>query len=134
LDVYYIDGEFVPADAAVIPVNDLAVLRGYGVFDLMRTYNGEPLFMEDHIGRLANSASEIGLHFPWQTAEVSDIIRRTLQQNPHLADASIRVVVTGGPVKTLRHRKTNRACWFWSRPCPACLRPGTRTGLKSSPW
>lgn len=97
MDVYYIDGVFVSSEAATIPVNDLAVLRGYGVFDLMRTYNGEPLFMEDHIARLANSASEIGLHFPWKTNEVSDIIRQTIERNPHLADASIRVVVTGGP-------------------------------------
>lgn len=97
MDVYYVDGVFVPADAAVIPVNDLAVLRGYGVFDLMRTYNGEPLFMEDHIARLAHSAAEIGLHFPWKTEKVADIIRQTLSKNPHLADATIRVVVTGGP-------------------------------------
>ncbi len=96
MDVYYIDGAFVSSEAAVIPVNDLAVLRGYGVFDLMRTYNGEPLFMEDHIARLANSASEIGLHFPWKTNEMADIIGQTIERNPHLTDASIRVVVTGG--------------------------------------
>lgn len=97
MDVYYIDGAFVSSEAAMIPVNDLAVLRGYGVFDLMRTYNGEPLFMEDHIARLTNSASEIGLYFPWKTQEVVDIVRQTIERNPHLADASIRIVVTGGP-------------------------------------
>lgn len=87
----------MPADAAVIPVNDLAVLRGYGVFDLLRTYNGDPLFMEDHIARLANSAAEIGLHFPWETETVAGIVRQTLDRNPHLTDATIRMVVTGGP-------------------------------------
>lgn len=97
MDVYYIDGVFSPADEAVIPVNDLALLRGFGVFDLMRTYNGEPLFMEDHINRLAHSASEIGLYFPWKTEAVAGIIRQTLDKNRHLADASIRMVVTGGP-------------------------------------
>jgi branched-chain amino acid aminotransferase len=97
VDTYYIDGTFVPADHAVIPVNDLAVLRGYGVFDLMRTYNGEPLFMDDHIARLANSASEIGLHFPWKKEDVAAIVRQTLDKNTHLADATIRMVVTGGP-------------------------------------
>ncbi|MFH1981956.1 MAG: aminotransferase class IV [Pseudomonadota bacterium] len=97
MDIYYIDGAFFPADAAVLPVNDLAVLRGYGVFDLMRTYNGAPLYMEDHIERLAHSASEIGLSFPWKTAAVADIVRQTLDKNRHLADASIRMIVTGGP-------------------------------------
>jgi len=97
LDTYYIDGEFMPEDRAVIPVNDLAVLRGYGVFDLMRTYNGEPLYIKEHIERLRHSASEIGLHFPWSLEDVEGIVLATLEKNGHLADANIRIVVTGGP-------------------------------------
>ena len=48
MDIYYIDGEFVSADRAVIPVNDLAVLRGLGAFELLRTYGGHPFGMEEH--------------------------------------------------------------------------------------
>ena len=38
MPTYYINGSFVDADTAVIPANDLAVLRGYGAFDFLRTY------------------------------------------------------------------------------------------------
>ncbi len=38
--VYYVDGKFVPAAEAVFPIDDLGLLRGYGCFDFMRTYNG----------------------------------------------------------------------------------------------
>jgi branched-chain amino acid aminotransferase len=55
---YYIDGEFVPADKAVIPVDDLALLRGIGVFDLLRTYDGQPYFLDAHIERLEKSPDE----------------------------------------------------------------------------
>jgi len=32
MDIYYIDGEFVEDDKAVVPAKDITVLRGYGVF------------------------------------------------------------------------------------------------------
>ena len=48
---YYIDGQFVPASEAVVPVDDLAIMRGLGVFDLLRTLNGKPLFLKEHIQR-----------------------------------------------------------------------------------
>lgn len=96
MKIYYVDGKFVPSDQAVIPVNDLAVLRGYGVCDIMRTYNGKPYFLNDHIKRLENSAKEIGLTLPWSTKELTDLVLETLQKNPHIDEANIRVVITGG--------------------------------------
>ncbi len=95
MSIYYIDGAFVPADQAVIPVDDLAVLRGYGVFDLVRTYGGKPFFLKEHIERLRNSAAEIGLHMPWTTRDLIGIVRETLSKNSH-GESNIRVVVTGG--------------------------------------
>lgn len=93
---YYIDGDFVPAEQAVLPVNDLAILRGYGVFELLRTYGGRPFFLEAHIERLERSAQHIGLHFPYAHAELIDTVRRTLARN-RFAEANVRIVVTGGP-------------------------------------
>jgi branched-chain amino acid aminotransferase len=95
LSIYYIDGSFVSSDRAVIPVDDLAVLRGFGVFDLVRTYGGKPFFLKEHIERLRHSANEIGLHFPWSIKALLDIVLETLRRNSH-KESSIRMVVTGG--------------------------------------
>ncbi|HDL64748.1 MAG TPA: branched-chain amino acid aminotransferase [Proteobacteria bacterium] len=95
-DIYYIDGEFVEASKAVIPVNDLALLRGYGVFDFLRTYGGKPFCVEEHLFRLKNSARLIGLPFPWTVDEVIEIVNQTLALNHHL-ESNIRIIVTGGP-------------------------------------
>jgi len=95
LSIYYVDGKFVPADQAVIPVDDLAVLRGYGVFDLVRTYGGKPFFLKKHVERLRNSAAEIKLHMPWTTRELIGIVNETLSKNSH-PESNIRIVVTGG--------------------------------------
>ncbi|MBC2709601.1 MAG: aminotransferase class IV [Desulfosarcina sp.] len=93
--IYYIDGEFVPAEKAVIPVDDLAILRGIGVFDLLRTYDGKPYFLDSHIDRLETSARKIGLTLPWSHGEITNVVKQTLSKND-IPEANIRIVVTGG--------------------------------------
>ena len=94
-DTYYIDGEFVRADQASIPVDDLAILRGYGVFDFLRTYGGKPIFLSDHVARLQHSATEIGLEMPWRPNQIVELVLETLARNSH-TESNIRIVVTGG--------------------------------------
>ncbi len=93
--IYYIDGEFVPAKKAVIPVDDLAILRGLGVFDFLRTYGGKPYFLDEHISRLENSAKKVDLDLPWSHDEMTGIVLDTLSRN-NFAEANVRIVVTGG--------------------------------------
>jgi branched-chain amino acid aminotransferase len=95
VETYYVDGQFVPASEAVIPVDDLAIMRGFGVFDLLRTLNGKPLFLKEHIRRLEASARRIGLELPWSQQELIGVVMETLQRNPQ-RESNIRIVVTGG--------------------------------------
>jgi branched-chain amino acid aminotransferase len=95
-DVYYIDGQFVAADQAVLPLNDLGILRGYGIFDFMRTYAGRPIFIRDHIRRLFRSADRLGLTLPWPEEELAGLVGETLRRNRH-DESGIRILVTGGP-------------------------------------
>jgi branched-chain amino acid aminotransferase len=95
MNIYYVDGTFVPADKACIPVDDLAILRGIGVFDLLRTYNGKPLFLKDHVDRLCHSARQINMEIPWSHEQICAIVRETLSRN-QLQEANVRIVVTGG--------------------------------------
>ncbi|MGD8701410.1 MAG: aminotransferase class IV, partial [Desulfosarcina sp.] len=92
---YYVDGDFVPAEKAVIPVDDLAILRGIGVFDLLRTYDGKPYFLDAHIDRLEQSARKIDLNLPWSHEEMVAVVKETLAKND-IPEANIRIVVTGG--------------------------------------
>ena len=93
--IYFIDGNFVPAEKAVIPVDDLAILRGIGVFDLLRTYDGRPYFLDAHIDRLETSAQKIGLTLPWSHGDIARVVEQTLAKND-IPEANIRIVVTGG--------------------------------------
>jgi branched-chain amino acid aminotransferase len=95
VQTYYVDGLFVPASEALIPVDDLAIMRGFGVFDLLRTLNGKPLFLKEHINRLKASARQIGIELPWTSQKLIDIVMQTLQHNS-FEESNIRIVVTGG--------------------------------------
>jgi branched-chain amino acid aminotransferase len=96
VDIYYVDGKFVPSDEAVIPVTDLAVLRGLGAFDFMRTYSGKPFCLRAHLERLEASTRKIGLPFPWTMDALSQLVMETLGRNSH-KESNIRIIVTGGP-------------------------------------
>ncbi len=96
MDTYYVDGEFVPADRAVIPVNDLAVLRGLGAFELLRTYGGRPFALDEHLKRLAASAGKIGLPLPGDIGHIRKVVLETMARNRRPEEVNIRIIVTGG--------------------------------------
>lgn len=91
----YLNGKILPLANARLPLDDLGVLRGYGVFDFLRTYNGKPFLLDEHLKRLKNSAREIGLTLPISIAKLKTIIADLLKKNGH-SDSYIRIVVTGG--------------------------------------
>jgi branched-chain amino acid aminotransferase len=93
--IFYIDGEFVRSDDASLPVDDLAILRGYGVFDFLRTYGGRPLDLDAHLRRLERSARLIHLDLPMSLDEIRRITLETLERNGY-PESNVRLVVTGG--------------------------------------
>ncbi len=92
---FYVDGKYVEESQAALPLSDMAILRGYAVFDFLRTYNGKPFHLEEHIRRLANSANILHIDFTWQIEEITEIVHRLLETNGY-DEANIRFIVTGG--------------------------------------
>lgn len=93
--ICYLNGKYVPFDQACLPLHDLGIVRGYGVFDFLRTYNRVPFKLREHVQRLQHSAKLIGLSLPWSITELEEITHKTLTHN-HFPEANIRIVVTGG--------------------------------------
>ena len=74
---------------------DLAILRGFGVFDFLRTYGGVPFQLGAHLRRLQRSADLIELACPWDLEALGEIVMETLRHNTY-DESGIRLVVTGG--------------------------------------
>lgn len=96
MDTFYIDGKFVDEASATVPARDLIVLRGFGVFDFLTTYNRRPFYLKEHVTRLENSADEIGLKLLHTNKEICDIVQETIDKNPHHKESNIRIIYTGG--------------------------------------
>lgn len=95
MDIYYIGERFVEEKEALISVNDLSVLRGYGVFDFLRTYNNSPFHLEEHLDRLERSARLIGLSLPFAKSDIAELVVEGIKLSGH-KEKKIRIVVTGG--------------------------------------
>lgn len=96
MDIYYIDGQFVDEDEAVVSAKDIVVLRGFGVFDSLITYNKRPFRLKEHVERLQNSAKYIGLEIDPSNEEICRITEETIKRNTHHEESKIRIIYTGG--------------------------------------
>jgi branched-chain amino acid aminotransferase len=88
-----IDGEITPTGEARIPVADDGLLRGDGVFEMIRLYRGRPFALGEHLDRLERSADAIDL--PVDRAAVEQEVEALLQAFGE-GDAALRVVLTRG--------------------------------------
>ena len=86
-----VDGALVPLTEARIPVTDEGLLRGDGVFEVMRLYDGVPFARERHLERMAHSAQNMRLEL-----DIGDIARDTnaLLAAAQPGDGLLRVVAT----------------------------------------
>jgi branched-chain amino acid aminotransferase len=92
---WYVDGRWVHPNDATLSFNDLAVLRSYGVFESLRTYNRRPFHLGEHLDRLYHSASLIDLEIPYTRDFIAHIIYETIERNSY-KHATLRLFITGG--------------------------------------
>ena len=115
--VYYVNGEFTPAEHASLPLNDLGILRGYGVFDVLRTYDHTPFRLRDHVERLEESARQRDIELPWSTAELMALGEETNARNG-FKNTNIRYIVTGGPSPNFMAPQGNPSLVIMATPVP----------------
>jgi len=84
---------------AVISVFDHGFLYGEGVYETLRTYNGEPFLFGRHMRRLRNSAGMLALSIPLTDTQIDARFRETMQAaglGSAAREAYIRILVTRG--------------------------------------
>jgi branched-chain amino acid aminotransferase len=90
-----INDEFVPADKARIAISDLAIQRGYGIFDFFKTVNGNPVFLDQHIERFYRSAGHMRLSTDKSPAALKEMLFELIAKNG-IGDSGVRITLTGG--------------------------------------
>src|SRR5258708_7918185 len=95
-----VNGRVFDQEHAVISVFDHGFLYGEGVYETLRTYNGQPFLFERHMLRLRRSADMLALGVPLTDAEIDARFRDTMR-TAGLGDgadgeAYLRILVTRG--------------------------------------
>jgi branched-chain amino acid aminotransferase len=80
---------------AGVPVGDLLVQRGYGIFDYLRVANNKPLFIEDHLDRLFNSAKMMRLNIAQSKEDLKKMVAELIDKN-NIPFSGIRLIIAGG--------------------------------------
>jgi len=91
----FFNDAFVPVEKAALPYSDLAVNRGYGIFDFFKTINGKPVFLEEHLERFYDSASQMRLPVAYQLPELKTLLLELINRNG-LSYSGVRLTLTGG--------------------------------------
>jgi branched-chain amino acid aminotransferase len=90
-----VDGAIMLASAASIPATDEGLLRGDGVFDVIRVYDGHPFAFEDHLRRLETSALNLRLPLDLEAIR-ADANRLLAHAGSGPEHELLRIVVTRG--------------------------------------
>ncbi len=92
----FLNDKIVPANEAAIAINDLGLLRGYAIFDYLKTYNGKPFRLQDYLNRFRASADDLRLPLKYSDAQIAALVNEVLQKSGVTGDAGIRLLLTGG--------------------------------------
>ena len=87
--------KILAADDASIHPLDIGLIRGYAIFDFLRTANFKPLFFEAYLNRFIASAQHAHLPLGYTMEELKNIIYELIEKNK-LEQGGIRIVLTGG--------------------------------------
>lgn len=93
--VCYVNGRYVPATQAVVPMED----RGYhfadGVYEVIVFFNGRLLDEQPHLERLKHSLSVLRMELPMSEAALKLVMRELIAKHP-FKDGYIYLQITRG--------------------------------------
>src|SRR5437763_4695709 len=92
-----LDGSVLPAAEATIPVTDEGLIRGDGVFEVIRVYDGHPFALDEHLDRIERSAANLllGHEVPREALE-REAAELLEARGGERFDGMLRIILTTG--------------------------------------
>jgi D-alanine transaminase len=79
-DLAYVNGEIMPIEKAVVPIEDRAYQFGDGIYEFIASYRGRLFMLEAHLDRLERSLSELD-YAPIPRSDIKAVIIDLLQRS-----------------------------------------------------
>lgn len=100
--VAFLNGVYLPADRAGLPLHDAGFVQGATVTDLVRTFRHQPFRWEQHLTRFRESCRQCRVPMPHSDREITGWMRELVARNAELlppgADLGIVLFATPGPI------------------------------------
>jgi len=90
----WINGTIVEKGPFVMDVWDLGILRGYAVFDYLRTFNKKPFIVDRYIERFLLSCDKAGIGMPFSSMDIKNAILQMIDIVNE--ECAVRMLATGG--------------------------------------
>lgn len=103
-DLVYLNGDFIPAANACIPVLDRGFLFGDSVYEVVPVYGGQPFRLEAHLERFSRSLAALDMAEPLAGEQWREVVRQLVARNG-MPDALVYAQVTRGVGKVRDHGK-----------------------------
>lgn len=91
----FVNGKQVPFNDSTLPVSDLIIQRGYGIFDFFLVNEGIPTYLSFHLDRFIKSAALMGLDLSYTKQELTVIVENLILKNG-IRNSSVKIMLTGG--------------------------------------
>ena len=98
--VVWFNGEIVPEHEARVPFRDRGFKYGDAAFDTTRTFGHKIFKLDEHLDRLWQGATTVGIDLGMTRQELTQKIQQTLAANQMTDGVHVRVMVTRGIKKT----------------------------------
>ena len=92
----FLNGQFVPEQQALIPINDRGFLYGDGLFETVRVCGGRPFRLAQHLERMTRGADFLKIRPPFTPKELQEFAKQLIEQNK-MPEAVLRLTLTRGP-------------------------------------
>ncbi len=104
MSIVYLNGDYLPAEQAHVPVLDRGFLFGDGVYEVIPAYGGRPLRLDGHLARLEQSLAGIRIAPPMSREAWREVLETLLTRNDgNGGDYSVYLQVTRGVASKRDH-------------------------------
>ncbi len=91
----FLNGKTISDTDGNISSGDRGFLYGDGIYETLRSYNGKPFKLEEHLDRMRHSAKQLRISFDYTNADIGKSINELIEKN-RSQNAYIRITLSRG--------------------------------------
>lgn len=123
--LFWINGHPTEEKTPQLCLSDPAFLFGFGVFETLRTHQGQWLGLAEHVDRLYRSAQIIGLTPSWKAAQVKSQVQALLAHCPW-PESRLKIILTQRDLILMAEELKEKPVAFYEQGVKAISFPGER--------